>query len=281
MESHPVISGCEIVDVIRKNSNREVIRTKWKQTINNDFWHVKTDSTCGGGKPKGWEIASFKASGYEDLLEICSVVKSLRKSGLRCGEDCGLHVHVDISDFTIEQASVLLAYWIKIEKVILKTVPTHRTKSKFCRPINSKILNKNKFLSSKDFWDIYSPKDLSIHNNKDKKVTMNLVNFVSYCKNPYLYQSRPTVEFRFPEGTFNEKDIKNWVLFFVNFVDNNKNKTMPSNLLCVSNIKDLLNICGINSEKNKQWIFNRISTHDTRKKWKKISENIIYNNNLY
>ena len=74
---------------------------------------------------------------------------------------------------------------------------------------------------------------------------------------------------------------KNWVLFFVNFVDNNKNKTMPSNLLCVSNIKDLLNICGINSEKNKQWIFNRISTHDTRKKWKKISENIIYNNNLY
>lgn len=283
LESHPVVSGSEILSVIKKNSNHQVVKTKWKQTINNDFWHIKTDSTCSGGNfnLKGWEIASFKAKGYEDLLEICNVAKCLKKIGLRCGEDCGFHVHVDISDFSVEQASVLLANWIKIEKIILKTVPNYRSKNKFCRCINSKVFNKNKKIDPKTFWDLYGPKNTSIHNNKDKKVTMNLVNYLSYIQFPYAHDKRPTVEFRFPEGTFDEKDIKNWVLFFINFVENNKNKSMPDNLLCVKNIKDFLEICGIFSEKNKRWLFKRISVHDTKKKWKKISENILYTGNCY
>lgn len=278
MESHPVVAGGEIANVIQANSHRKVIKTKWKQTIKNDFWHVKTDSTCGGGEAKGWEIASFKASGYSELLEICKVAKALRKKGLKCGEDCGLHVHVDISDFSIEQAAVLLAYWVKIEKVVLKSVPGSRSNNKFCRHISSKIINKNKKLDALNFWNFYKPKDKSIHSNRDKRVTMNLVNYMTYIEEPLF--ARSTVEFRFPEGTFSDRDIGNWVIFFINFVENIKNKKMPDNFLCVSNVSDLLNICGIKNNKNKKWFFERISVYDTKKKWKKISKNLIYNNNF-
>lgn len=270
METHPVISKRKIVETISNNSKRQVISTNWKQTINNDFWHVKTDSTCGGGKSKGWEIASFKASGYDNLLEICKVAKALRNNGARCGEDCGLHVHVDISDFDPEQAAVLLAYWMKIEKVILKAVPYHRSKNKHCRLLSTKIRCKNKKWEALDFWKNYKPKDKSIHLNKDKKVTLNLVNYTTFIEDSYLYRARSTAEFRFPNGTFNEKDIRNWVVFFINFIENIKNKKMPDNLFCVSNVFELLDICGIVNLYNKKWFFNRIKVHDPRKKWKKI-----------
>jgi hypothetical protein len=268
LESHPVLSGNEIVDIVKNNSRRQVIKTKWKQTFSNDFWHVKTDSTCGGGKLKGWEIASFKACGYKELIEICKVSKALRKGGLKCGEDCGFHVHVDISDFSIEQAAVLLAYWVKIEKIVLKSVPYFRTKNKYCRSISSKIKSKNKKWNALDFWNCHKPKDKSIHLNKDKRVTMNLVNYVTFIEDPSLFHGRSTAEFRFPDGTFNERDIRNWVVFFVNFVDNIKNKQMPEDLVCVSKIDELLGICGIKNEKNKKWFFQRISVFDTEKKWK-------------
>jgi hypothetical protein len=275
LESHPSISIDEIVEIINKNSSRRILKTKWKQSIGNDFWHVKTDSTCGGGFPKGWEIASFKASGKKDLLEICSVSKALSLSGLVCGEDCGLHVHVDISDYNLEQAAVLLAYWIKVEKIVLRTVPFFRLKNKYCKVIEKKILTKKQSWHPLDFWDCYGPKNLSIHNNKDKRVTMNLVNYAAYLQMPYLRCSRPTVEFRFPEGTFNYIDIKNWVLLFVNFVENIKFRKMPDNLYCVSNVNSLVDILGVSDNNNKKWFFNRLLNYNTTKKWKKIAKNHI------
>jgi hypothetical protein len=280
LESHPSISLDEVVDIIKKKSDKKIIKTKWKQSVENDYWHVKTDSTCGGGYSKGWEIASFKASGHRDLLEICDVSKALSESGLRCGEDCGLHVHVDISDFTVEQASVLLAYWIKIEKIVLKTVPFFRSKNKYCRLIEKKISSKKYNWHPLDFWNCYCPKDLSIHNNKDKRVTMNLVNYVSFKHAPFVHFSRPTVEFRFPEGTFNQNDIKNWVILFINFVDNIKFRKMPVNLFCVSNVDSLIDILGIVDKNNKKWFFNRLFYYDSRKKWKKIAKNQIEINHI-
>lgn len=280
LESHPSISLDQIANIIKKNSSREIIKTKWKQSVENDFWHVKTDSTCGGGYSKGWEVASFKASGDKDLLEICNVSKALSVSGLKCGEDCGLHVHVDISDYSIEQASILLAYWIKIEKVVLGAVPFFRLKNKYCKLIEKKILIKKHYWHPLDFWNCYGPKDFSIHNNKDKRVTMNLVNYATYIQAPFLFNARPTVEFRFPEGTFNYIDIKNWVILFVNFVENIKFRKMPDNLYCVSNVESLTDILGLSDKNNKKWFFSRLLIYDKRKKWKKIAQNQIRYNHI-
>lgn len=279
LESHPTMSGEKITQIIKKNTQREVIKTKWRQTYAYDFWHVKTDSTCGGGKKKGWEIASFKASGAKDLLEICKVANSLKIAGLRCGEDCGFHVHVDISDFSIEQVSILLAYWVKIEKILLKATPSHRSKNKYCTSIASNIFEKNKKWDCYEFWQMYGPKNTSIHNNKDKRVTMNLVNYLHYhqCAAIKNLDTRSTVEFRFPEGTFDQINIKNWVIFFINFVENIKNKPMPENLMCVKNLDQFLKISGIKDKNNKKWILCRLINFDTNKRWRKISEKQIFN----
>lgn len=289
MESHPVLAADEIASLISENSHRNVLVSGWKQTCNNFYWHLKTDSTCGGGEKNGWEIVSYKASGLNDVTHISKIAGLLGSHGLVCGTDCGFHVHVDISDFSPEQASILLAYWVKIERLMMESVPRHRSYSRHCKLLKNKIGPKSKFYDPLTFWDSFGPKNFSIHNNRDKKVTMNLVNYatcLSYAKgdispDAYCDRSRKTVEFRFPEGTFEEKEIKNWIYLFVNFVEHiSKKNQMPNNIRAVKSIEEFISILGLKEDlldhhQLKTWLFNRICKNGVSKKWRKMIEKCV------
>lgn len=291
LEAHPVLDASAITSVIRKNSSRKVITTGWQQTSNNSYWHLKTDSTCGGGEKRGWEIASFKGSGNKDIVRIAKVAESLKDAGLKCGSDCGFHVHVDISDFSPNQVGILLAWWIKIEKIVLNSVPQHRFNNKHCRLISSKINPKNKKYNALNFWETYKPKNFSFHGNRDKKVTMNLVNYATSLyykenkrKNRFFDLSRKTVEFRFPEGTFSGNDVKNWIRFFILFVENVKDKKMPKDLLTIKSFEEFMFVVGFYKDKQtyfclspilenlKIWFFERVVSNSKSIKWKRIFE---------
>ena len=128
-----------IKDLIAFNTTRKVIAVdEWSQSVNSDYWHVKYDATCGEfGKgpnlPRGWEVASFKASGYNDLLHIADVANVLAANGLKVNDHCGLHIHADISDFDTDQAAILAARWIKAEYWMTQSVPKSRRRNKYCK----------------------------------------------------------------------------------------------------------------------------------------------------
>lgn len=276
LESHPVLDSRVIVDVIKRNSFKKVIVTGWRQTHSNNHWHLKTDSTCGGGKKNGWEVVSYKGSGLNDVFHISNIASILGDAGLKCGTDCGFHVHVDISDFTPQMVAVLLANWVKIERLMLESVPKHRSYNRHCKPIRNKIHPKGQSFDPLDFWNRFSPKNFSIHSNKDKKVTMNLVNYTTclaydqkiISENFYCDSSRKTVEFRFPEGTFNGIDVKNWILLFVQFVEGSKIDSMPKNLYSAKNVDEFCNLLKLSDCEIKNWLFNRIILNSDSKKWK-------------
>ena len=97
----------------------------WAMTDNNSYWHVKYDSTCGPkGKPHdyGWEIASFIGRSEQDLEIISNAAKWLADSGVQTNNNCGYHIHIDVSDFTPEGIGLLLANWLKIEYSVLSSV---------------------------------------------------------------------------------------------------------------------------------------------------------------
>ena len=276
LESHPVLDSGVIVGVIKNNSSKKVIVTGWKQTHNNNHWHLKTDSTCGGGEKNGWEVVSYKGSGLDDVLHIANVASALGEAGLKCGNDCGFHVHVDMSDFTPDMAAVLLAIWTKVERLMLEAVPRHRSYNRHCKPIRNKIHPKGKVFDPSEFWNLFSPKNFSIHSNRDKKVTMNLVNYATclaysqktISENFYCDSSRKTVEFRFPEGTFSFVDIRNWIFLFVQFVEGSKSKQMPENLYSVRSVDEFCSLLSLSDCEVKNWLFNRILLNSDSKKWK-------------
>ena len=215
--------------IIKKSHCKDVKIFDWNQSINNNDWHVKSDVSCGRGDEGGWEIASYVGSGYLDALDISKTASSLKVTpGAKINRNCGLHVHVNVEDFTLKDMAILLAYWMKIENTLSFAIPSWRVDGAFCQSINKMQAHYKRHRYSPDyFWNLNRPRNLSAHDNFYKMFTLNLVNYESSLQGLI---DRKTVEFRMPEGTLNENDIINWIRLFVTFVDNCKKKThMPSN----------------------------------------------------
>jgi len=255
----------KISDIISLNSSKSVITTsKWAQSINNNYWHVKYDSTCGvAGKSIdfGWEVATFKASGDQDLLDICRVANSLLQIGCKVNNNCGFHIHADVSDFSIKEMGSLLKRWIKIEDFLLKAVPERRRNNFHCLSIKKSFESKKiRNYSDESVWLSLKPRILRSHNNPDKRYTLNLVNYTKYIKAKIRTKVRPTIEFRLPEGTLNFVDIYFWTCFYLNFINYSKNHDIK-NINSIKTLKQFYKISGISSLKNediKIWFEQRI-----------------------
>jgi hypothetical protein len=92
-----------------------------------------------------------------------------------------------------------------------------------------------------------SPKNLSYYDNDDRRYNLNLVNLVRAIK--YNHNNRKTIELRWPEGTLDPRDIRCWVKLFLIFIENCKNKKMPTNLKSC-NLKEALDYFGLLNTNN-------------------------------
>lgn len=262
--------------IIANVSDRQIVISDWALSNGNDYWHVKYDSTCGPkgkGYDNGWEVASYVSSGYKDIVQIAKVATALQDSGVTINPNCGLHVHVDMHDFTTDEAAVLVARWIKIEQTLCGIVPPDRLKSKYCRLVSEiakKKLDFKKQYEAPKFWRIIRPTNYHVHDNTQKKVALNMVNFAAAIAG---YQNRSTVEFRFPEGTLNGDDVKNWARIFLGFVDAAKKAEMPESLTPAPDaIEEIMIFFGLEDAENfyilskgllqaKVWLLKRLIAH--------------------
>lgn len=240
------ISKNIVFNLIRKNTSKEVLLSNYSLTNNNNYWHIKDDSTCGllGSRgPKGVEIASYVGSNILDLNNIAKTAHRLSFYGCKTNKNCGLHVHIEVKDFSKENIGVLLAHWIKLEPWILNMIPIHRRKNKYCVPLKDvKPIHNRVPWNSKSFFDYMCPKSTKISNNIEKRVSLNILNYVKSLKN---YNHKCTVEFRYPDSVLIENDIRFWTFFFINFVSFCKSKKMPSSFNTPKCIDEFFSFCGI------------------------------------
>lgn len=280
--------------VSRKTHKRVKAATGWAESKGNSYWHIKHDSTCGdggglGGSSYGWEVASYKASGKKDLFHIAEVVEFLKSEGALVNHNCGFHVHVDVSDFSEDRISALLARWIKIENILFNMVPERRSDSVYCKKWrdSSKFKKLRRYVhelqTSPDvFWETMRPTDKRIHNNIQKRFSLNLVNYIRNLK------SRKTVELRLPEGTLDGWQVLNWTIMFINFVESNPD--FPSSLDEIENVDEFLEVMGMGHGngfciygqdlgQTRSWVLSRIQRFakntsiwkDSWNVWKKIN----------
>jgi hypothetical protein len=269
------ISKARIKRAILRNSAYPVYCAGWTTTKNNNFWHLKDDSTCGkngwDGK-KGIEIASFVASGWQDLLNIEQCVRSVKNIGVKTNKNCGLHVHVDVGDFTTFGVAKLLARWLKIELRMLHAVPRRRASfDGFSKPImysTNFYMDRDRSYTPWEFWEMFTP-DEGDPWAVDRSVTLNITNYLKSLK--WKSWNKPTVEFRWPEGTLCPRDVKNWIRLFVNFVEYSKTQDMPDDI-CHADLDETLNILGLGHDddfivlspglhETKTWFLERIIKH--------------------
>lgn len=254
-----------VESIVKSNSLQKVVTTtKWAQSINNNFWHIKYDSTCGiKGKPidHGWEIASFKACGESDLIHICDVAKHLSDGECKVNTNCGLHIHADVSDFSIHAMGSLLNRWLKIEKYLLNMAPMNRRNNSHCKPLFNKLCIKNiKQSTAENTWNLLKPTMFKVHNNNQKRYTLNLINYAKFIKFNKK-STRATIELRLPEGTLDYENIYNWTYFYLNFINFSLKNPCLNNLTYISDIDSFFKTSGLNFSKNlniKCWFEKRL-----------------------
>jgi len=246
----------------------------WEDTNSNDYWHVKYDSTCGPiGKSEdhGWEIASFIGISQSDLNDISEAGSWLKSQGVSTNKNCGYHIHIDVSDLTPENIGLMIARWLKIEFCVMSACASQRLSNQYCQFLNIRKITQNAIynpLNLKRFWDDMAPQNLGIHDNPDKRYTVNPIGYRIGQINPM--HPRKTVEFRFPECLLDENHIKNWVHLLLCFVDNCCNfNSVPENIQKSTSVSEVLQILGLEGSESfyfldkelfdtKIWFLNKI-----------------------
>lgn len=251
LEIGNTIPKTKIKTAISSVSDFPVVITKYQPSVNNEFWHVKNDATCGPkGRlgPKGIEVASFIGKGIVDLQHIADVAQALSEVGCKVNDNCGLHIHAEAINLSTRQVGTLLAYWIKIEQCLQFSLPERRRNNEYCKLLSSRT-QLPKYLplltGPENFYCLFSPADLGYYENQDRRVNLNLVNYVRACA--YDTISRKTIELRWPEGTLDPTDIKCWTRLFLHFIETCKNRPLPANLSPCS-VQEMLVYLGLGQE---------------------------------
>ncbi len=280
-----------ISSIIKNATNMKVNISNYTQSVNNSHWVVKTDASCGrrirsnGINEGGYEIASFVASGVDDIEKISNVAHYLKKGGVRANKNCGYHIHINASDFSEEEMGRLISYWLLIEDVFFNMVPFRRTVNRYCKKMKIKNDSYQKALksirNSMKIWDMYKPKTINIRNPREKRYSLNLLNFYAASKTKF---KRKTIEFRFPEGTLCQETIKNFIFILLNFVENIKLVKPPKSKSM--NVEYFLNICGLGAGKSfcildnnlikaKIWILKRLIRFSKVQEYKNQAKKIL------
>lgn len=273
LEVSNTVSKARLRKIIQAVSHRDVKVMDWGASNNNRCWEIKEDASCGPhglDGPRGFEIASYVGSGISDILHIAKVADALRLNRVEVTPYCGMHIHVDASDLTIRQVGTIVAYWLKIERIMAMALPKRRRNNEFCRFMQQRckfLVNRDARRSAEEIWDLYKPCDLTEHDNFDRRTTLNLVNYARSLW--YKWVQRKTLELRWPEGTVDGVEVKNWLRLFLHFIETVKDIEMPRNTL-PADLEEALAILGLYQEgdnfyilseglmETKTWLLNRI-----------------------
>jgi len=246
------VTQTQLRNVITKADSKHPVHvTGWQQSQGNSYWHVKTDSTCG------YEVASYKAKGAKDVMNIAKIAGAIQSLGAKVDNSCGLHIHVETTDFNVNEMASLIANWIKMENIICEAVPVHRANNIYCKTYSTAIPLKN-LENPVSFWTHICPTSFS---HEARRKSLNVCN---YAFNP----GKRTVEFRMPEGTLDFHEIKNWTRLLVNFVHFIKKVPFPGNVQS-ANLQQVLQLLGLTCDEpflilsaglheTKEWFLHRI-----------------------
>lgn len=144
-------------------------------------------------------------------LMIHNTTKSMRNANFEIETTCGLHVHLDASDFkdNYHKIASLFRTFFAIEDLIYASLPEARRTNTFCKPLArdyrfGDISHKIKPAMIDKTWyqgDINKRE----HHHGSRYHGLNL--------HSIFY--RGTVEFRYHSGSLNERKILNWVNFLL------------------------------------------------------------------
>lgn len=190
-------------------------RTESYNHTTRPHWKFVTDSSIRGNI--GRELVSPVLQGNEGLIDFRKACKALRISNAQVNKSCGVHIHLDANDYSIENFITLIKNQYLIENQIDKIMPESRRQ------------NQNTYCKG---FQQFSKRELF-----EKLDRMNTVQEISnYFASRYFklnlqsFQRHGTVEFRQHGASTNFLKIKNWIFICARLVEFSKQNILLTDI---------------------------------------------------
>ncbi len=173
-------------------------------------WKITTDGSINGTET--FELVSPVLSGEQGLEDLKKVCQVLKRKNAKINKSCGLHVHVEVADFQVNDWKNLLINYLVLENEIDSFLPVSRrsNNNNFCKSLKLSTLEqaKTKIQNCSTLVDMQT----QVYNNRYYKVNL------------HSYRKFRTVEFRHHAGSVEFEKISNWVLFVMRLTNFSKEK---------------------------------------------------------
>lgn len=181
-----------LVDALREEGV-QVSSESYNHTTRN-HWKIVSDSSLSGNNT--FELVSPVLEGEAGLKELKKVCWVLDACGVKVNASCGLHIHFDAANFSLQSWKNIAISYKHIESVIDKFMPESRRNNNYCRSLRN--ITEQKINNAQSIDNL---QQVAFENTRYFKV------------NPQSYSRHKTIEFRQHAGSINYDKISNWVLF--------------------------------------------------------------------
>lgn len=165
----------------------------YNHTDHSDHWKLVTDSSLHGNNT--FELVSpilHGEAGIDELEKVCWV---LELCDVKVNDSCGLHIHMDAHDFTMDTWRNLAITYKRLEPVIDAFMPGSRRNNRYCKSLNG--------ISETAITRAQTINDLRRVFHSDRYHKVNLEAYARHC----------TVEFRQHGGSTNFTKMSAWIHF--------------------------------------------------------------------
>lgn len=161
-------------------------------------WKIVSDASVNGG----FEVVSPILVGEAGIAEAEVVARALDDAGASVNSTCGLHVHFDASDLSVNHIKTILRRYHKHEHEIDAFMPKSRrgNENQYCLSLAPVISERLENAATMDEL---------IRCERSRYFKINLQSLGRHG----------TLEFRQHSGTVNAAKIVNWVRFLAEFID--------------------------------------------------------------
>ena len=225
--------GCEIeIDKLKRPINQNILCKKINRLVNYnnaELWDAGAIAVSDGSlSVGGFEVCTFPANGDAFLKQIQTVTTVLNRQRAYVNSTCGMHIHVDASDYTAKDICNFMKVYCLIENAIFSTLPKSRRNNTYCKRITLQKESFN-FLFTKG---VKSSSAATLAAYDRNNYNSRQLEELKRCKKPHsrykavnlsswFYQG--TIEFRMFSGTTCAQKIINWCSFWANLLSLVKN----------------------------------------------------------
>lgn len=172
-----------------------------RQTRLMEMWHTKPDGSLRNG---GIEFVSVYGATAADVMTYLPVLHAAMVTS-EVSFRCGLHIHVDVTQFTMPELYRVFMVYTIMEKILF-AVSGQRGENRFCRPVQDSVTSVANCMHYGHASDWSKFIDAACHGTK--YLAMNVRTLGQFG----------TLEFRHHHGTIDSTQLGQWLTILLDMV---------------------------------------------------------------